>query len=193
MRKNEKTKKGKKMEQLKYKRRDELEAEIERLQKLVNEYRIDELTGLPMRKDFEKKFIELWDKADGFHLILADVNGLHQRNEEGGYEAGDALILSALNTLKECNPMGGLENIFRYGGDEFIILLKLNRGYRSEDLHCPSDEFSIATKFSGDFETKRDFFNAANCLLKKRKAEHYKKTGNTRRGQAFISTFEVEA
>jgi len=185
MRKNEKTKKGKKMPNITWEQREieRLTLELEEQKKLVKEYRLDELTGLPMRKDFEKKFTKLWDKEEEFHLILADVNGLHQRNEDGGYEAGDALILSALNTLKECNPMGELENIFRYGGDEFIILLELKRGYHSEDLHCPSDEFSIATKFSGDFETKRDFFNAANCLLKQRKAEYYRKTGNTRRGE----------
>ena len=156
--------------------------EIERLKAEIALYKLDKLTQLPMRRDFEEKYKKMFESGTPFYLILADVNGLHAKNEESGYLAGDDLILQAVNELIQCNPMGR-NNLYRFGGDEFIILFEFNRNYHSRDLHCPSEIFSIASKYSADFETKEDLFKATNNLLKERKAKHYKDSGKDRRCQ----------
>ena len=154
--------------------------EVDELKKELQLYKLDKLTQLPIRRDFEDTYEKMFESGKPFYLILADVNGLHVTNENGGYEAGDDLILKAVNELMKCNPMGA-KNIYRYGGDEFVILFEFSRNYHSKDLHCPSEIFSIASKYSTDFENKEDLFRATNMLLKTRKAEHYKKTGADRR------------
>lgn len=55
-------------------------------------------------------------------LIMADLNNLKQVNDTLGHPAGDRLISSLVRCLKE--SFGHLGEIYRYGGDEFIVLIK---------------------------------------------------------------------
>ncbi len=50
--------------------------------------------------------------------VFADVNGLHELNDRKGHEAGDRmLILVAEELIKHF----GLEQVYRIGGDEFVV------------------------------------------------------------------------
>lgn len=83
---------------------------------------IDILTGLYNRYSFEEKVKEL-NKEEYLPLgiIMGDVNGLKIVNDTFGHLEGDKLLLNTANVLKEiCNRN---KYIFRWGGDEFIILL----------------------------------------------------------------------
>ena len=151
------------------------------LQRQVALYKYDELTGLKMRHDFNREYEAMFKRGQPFYLILADVNKLKKANTEGGYEAGDRLILACVKQLIDCNPTGDREYIYRYSGDEFCILFPFNKGYHSVDLNCPSDICSLATKFSGDYETHESLFKATNKLLIERKAEFYRLHPNDRR------------
>ncbi|MBQ2957049.1 MAG: bifunctional diguanylate cyclase/phosphodiesterase [Clostridia bacterium] len=55
-------------------------------------------------------------------LIMADLNNLKQVNDTLGHMMGDKLICSLVNCLKQA--FGSLGKIYRYGGDEFIILIE---------------------------------------------------------------------
>ncbi len=166
--------------------KDELADMIEKnleLSKQVKQYRFDSLTGLKMRADFEEDSKTMFNRGEKFYLVIADVNGLKNANTLGGYEQGDNLIIKCVADLARCNPMG-IENIYRgsgSGGDEFFILVPFSRELHSEDFHCPSDEFTMATKFSSDFESFDSMFKSCNSLLLERKTEFYRNNPNDRR------------
>lgn len=84
---------------------------------------IDILTGLYNRYSFEEKIKELnYDKYLPLGLIMGDVNGLKLVNDTLGHFEGDKLLKSIAKILKDiCNSQNGY--VFRWGGDEFIILI----------------------------------------------------------------------
>ncbi len=54
-------------------------------------------------------------------LMFVDVNGLKQVNDTFGHKAGDALILTVVNTFKEILRKDDF--VIRLGGDEFLVVL----------------------------------------------------------------------
>ena len=63
-----------------------------------------------------------------YSVIFVDLNGLKQVNDEQGHAAGDELLKSAASILQEAF---GEHDIFRVGGDEFMIIAK---GLDKKDL-----------------------------------------------------------
>ena len=59
--------------------------------------------------------------SDSLGIIFADLNGLKIVNDEGGHNAGDALLKNAADVLCEVFDE---KYIFRAGGDEFAIIIK---------------------------------------------------------------------
>ncbi len=97
-----------------------------KLQKKLEEAaQIDGLTGVFNRYYLDKKFKEEISLSERFDqplsLILVDVNGLKEANDEIGHEAGDLLIKETATILK--NNVSHSDFVFRLGGDEFVILL----------------------------------------------------------------------
>ena len=157
----------------------DLSERIAALEAEVKFYKFDKLTGLKRRNDFEKDFNILFDAGQPFCLVLVDVNNLKEANNES-YEVGDNLIKKCVQQLAECSPLGS-RNMYRYGGDEFILLLTFTREFHTEDLNCPSDMYSIATKCSTYFKTASDLFHSVNELLLARKKVYYNSHTNNRR------------
>ena len=92
---------------------------------------VDALTNLYNRYSFEEKIKEL-NKEEYLPLgiIMGDVNGLKVINDTFGHLEGDKLIVNAADILKEiCG-----EYIFRWGGDEFIVLLPNFDDSKCEDI-----------------------------------------------------------
>lgn len=92
---------------------------------------IDTLTGLYNRTYFEEKLDELSkEKFLPLGIIMGDVNGLKLINDSLGHLAGDELLKSISRVLKKaCDDKG---YIFRWGGDEFMILMPNCNEYRCE-------------------------------------------------------------
>lgn len=83
---------------------------------------IDALTGLYNRYSFEEK-INLYTREEYLPLgmIMGDVNGLKLVNDTLGHLEGDELLKSIAEVLKKvCKAKG---HVFRWGGDEFFILI----------------------------------------------------------------------
>lgn len=94
---------------------------------------VDILTSLYNRYSFEEKVKEL-NKEEYFPLgiIMGDVNGLKIVNDTFGHLEGDKLLINTANILKEiCDPN---KYIFRWGGDEFMILLPNSDEEKCEDI-----------------------------------------------------------
>ncbi|MCA1055835.1 sensor domain-containing diguanylate cyclase [Rossellomorea aquimaris] len=89
---------------------------------LNKEIQIDGLTGIANRKTFDSIIKEWIDKNESFSLIMLDIDHFKQVNDTYGHLTGDEVLkfLSAiLNGYAGENHLG-----FRYGGEEFGLLLK---------------------------------------------------------------------
>ena len=54
-------------------------------------------------------------------LIFVDIDHFKQINDEHGHDCGDLALASAANWIKD--SVRGSDIVFRYGGEEFVILL----------------------------------------------------------------------
>ncbi|MGG5461369.1 sensor domain-containing diguanylate cyclase/phosphohydrolase [Clostridium sp. B9] len=83
---------------------------------------MDKLTELYNRAYFDEKIEEL-NKESFFPLsfIMGDVNGLKIINDTIGHLDGDKLLINIANVIK--NSCRKSDFMFRWGGDEFCILL----------------------------------------------------------------------
>lgn len=80
----------------------------------------DPLTGCGNRQRAERQLAEGLPGDGGFSLCFVDLNGLKTVNDSFGHEEGDNYLLAVAEALKGvCGPEDGL---FRYGGDEFLLL-----------------------------------------------------------------------
>jgi len=101
---------------------------------------IDFLTGLKNRRGFQEAVDNLNPDAE-VGVFFCDINGLKRTNDNYGHQDGDELIKRMANLLVESFPDG---DIFRISGDEFVVLLKLERGAdlegRAEAIRVVLDE-----------------------------------------------------
>jgi two-component system cell cycle response regulator len=86
----------------------------------------DSLTGLGNRRKLMvdlREHIQAADASPARILILFDLDGFKQYNDTFGHPAGDALLAGlGANLKKSVGPYGG---VYRMGGDEFCVLLKV--------------------------------------------------------------------
>ena len=145
---------------------------IHKLENELNIYKYDKLTGLLSRHDFENKLNKVLNKKN-YWIRLIDINGLHKRNNEFGYESGDELIITVVNYLKETTN----EIIYRTGGDEFCII------YNTEDY--PDDinnEYIVSSTLNlYNYTNIKSVIKDLSKDLKIKKTEWYKKRNLIRR------------
>ena len=80
----------------------------------------DRLTGLPNMRAFEEAVDRLFREQQPFGLLLGDMDGLREANEELGHGGGDVILVRLAETLGKL--LGPEERLARVGGDEFAIL-----------------------------------------------------------------------
>ncbi len=85
----------------------------------------DSLTGLHNRRHFESRLREEISRAERYghnlSLIMFDIDDFKQHNDILGHQAGDELLKKIGFITK--NNIRGTDIPFRYGGDEFAVLL----------------------------------------------------------------------
>lgn len=99
--------------------------EIKRMEnELTTHASIDALTGVLNRRigmDITKRKLErLQNENDEFAICFVDIDKLKMVNDNFGHNEGDYLIIEICKAIKE--EIQANDVIFRYGGDEFIIL-----------------------------------------------------------------------
>lgn len=87
---------------------------------------MDELTHVFNRRKFNEVFIELWEEAkkkqNNIALIIIDLDYFKELNDNDGHSVGDTMLKNVGEILeKQSSQYGGY--VFRYGGDEFVVLL----------------------------------------------------------------------
>ncbi len=87
--------------------------------------RIDELTGLFNRRSLDEMMVSEINRHSRyggvFSLIILDIDSLKAFNDNYGHLAGDNLLRQVSSAIK--NTIRSADQAFRYGGDEFAILL----------------------------------------------------------------------
>ncbi|MBR1209595.1 GGDEF domain-containing protein [Bradyrhizobium sp. JYMT SZCCT0180] len=86
----------------------------------------DPLTGLGNRRSATDLIDRLWrdptvPKAS-IAFIMADIDLFKHLNDTAGHAAGDACIRRVADTIEDSVRLG-LDAVFRYGGEEFLVVL----------------------------------------------------------------------
>lgn len=80
---------------------------------------IDAITGLKNRNCYEERLRQYIDgTSKDLHCIYMDANGLHELNNTLGHAAGDEMLRSIADAIKE---LFGKDSSYRVGGDEFVV------------------------------------------------------------------------
>jgi diguanylate cyclase (GGDEF)-like protein len=105
-------------------------------QQLINELRLEPLTRLYNRtalNDVAQHCIAQYCETDGLLMLaLIDLDNFKNVNDHYGHASGDAVLISFASLLVK--TFGGNRNVFRYGGDEFMLLFKDKTLKEVEDI-----------------------------------------------------------
>jgi diguanylate cyclase (GGDEF)-like protein len=86
---------------------------------------LDPLTGLLNRHALMPRFIEISHQARLAHqpvcMVLCDVDGFKEINDEYGHDRGDAVLRDVAYELRK--RLRSFELVYRLGGEEFLIVL----------------------------------------------------------------------
>jgi diguanylate cyclase (GGDEF)-like protein len=111
---------------------DKQNAELLKFNKLLKQMSIeDSLTGCFNRRQFYAYMREtvLPSQSDEVHtLVMIDFNHFKDVNDQFGHDAGDRLLVRFVQIARDILQSNG--EVFRLGGDEFILLT--NQSMRSE-------------------------------------------------------------
>ena len=93
----------------------------------------DQLTGLGNRDLYENDMHQLLGNSGIFKvgyaaLLFLDLDGFKQVNDTIGHDAGDALLIQAATRLRK--TLRESDGIYRFGGDEFVVLLSFIKDRR---------------------------------------------------------------
>jgi diguanylate cyclase (GGDEF)-like protein len=81
----------------------------------------DSLTGLKNQGTFQERLDAAVDRGSPFALLIVDLDGFKGFNDARGHEAGNELLRDIAGAfLSACRET---DEVFRYGGDEFAIIL----------------------------------------------------------------------
>ncbi len=144
---------------------------------------IDELTQVNNRNAMNDKIDRLdsgeMQKPETMGVVFVDLNGLKVVNDDQGHETGDMLLKRAAALLKIA--FSGYD-IYRAGGDEFVILCPYIDEEKMESLvsqlkglanNTPDVSFAVGTKFcSGEYDISKAI-QAADEVMYKDKKEFY--------------------
>ena len=125
-----------------------------RFQTMTQLSELDPLTQLLNRRGFDRRYAELWEKAQGERktvaLAFVDLDHFKNINDKYGHDAGDAALRTVARVLEqECDPRPTL--CARLGGDELVAVWS--------DIERPRAEM-LAARIPRAVE-KHQFHNAA--------------------------------
>ncbi|WP_299970543.1 EAL domain-containing protein [uncultured Roseobacter sp.] len=103
----------------------------------------DQLTGCYNRAYFTRALGERLHEAqkDRFALVFIDLDRFKLINDSFGHEVGDAVLHAATARLQGC--LGTDDLLARFGGDEFVALLRLAEGETSPEVRIEAIQTAI--------------------------------------------------
>ncbi|MCD6172601.1 MAG: GGDEF domain-containing protein, partial [Sulfurimonas sp.] len=107
----------------------QLSTQVETLERSSN---LDSLTNVFNRRALTNHLENICSKQNlkyELHLLVLDIDDFKKINDTYGHIAGDKILIFLTNILKKTLRDG--DKIFRYGGEEFILILN-----RIDFIHC---------------------------------------------------------
>ena len=90
----------------------------------------DALTGLLNRKALANRIDHMDQSGEQqFWLFIFDIDGMKECNDTFGHLMGDKVLIAFAKSLKAASKELN-KYIFRYGGDEFLIMIQQEEGFR---------------------------------------------------------------
>ena len=112
-----------------------LTGELRRLSRASNDAPVDELTGLPLRRELETELASALERAarEGLQVavIYVDVDGFKVVNDTLGHAAGDEVLRHTANAMR--TALRPEDVVARVGGDEFVAICE---GVAGRDAAC---------------------------------------------------------
>ncbi|SFC86284.1 sensor domain-containing diguanylate cyclase [Butyrivibrio sp. YAB3001] len=146
----------------------------------------DALCGVKNRSAMEMTAKRLKKRHYSVGVLYADANGLKQVNDTQGHEAGDELLKRICSVMKR---RFNRENIYRAGGDEFVIIVsKVAKDSFMELCESLKKDFEEAENISvaigwdwGAVSGNLDkIMKCADTLMYEDKANYYRKNNRRR-------------
>ena len=112
---------------------------------------MDVMTKLGNRSAYEmrlQKLQETMSLGQELSAVMADLNGLKKVNDTLGHKAGDEMIKGCAKCLQEA--FCGFGEIYRIGGDEFLILLRHLQSIRTWEENLKEAQ----EKYNSEHEVK---------------------------------------
>lgn len=150
----------------------------------------DMLTGVMNRNEMNNYVDALAKRPsnESVGVVFADLNGLKAVNDGEGHVAGDTLLKNAANAMRE---VFAVHEIFRAGGDEFVVILtnvtgeELNE--KAEKLRKVTEKydnlvFAIGTAYENDVKNMRLALHNADERMYADKKHYYELHPEKKRG-----------
>lgn len=98
-------------------------AGIRKIHLLVSLSHKDHLTGAYNRRRFDRLYHHLMKKSkNNYSIVMLDIDNFKQLNDTYGHELGDLVLIKLCQTVK--GNLGPKDYLFRYGGEEFAIIMQ---------------------------------------------------------------------
>lgn len=136
---------------------------------LENRISVDELTGINNRKEMSVYVDRLINRYKPVSIcaLMIDVNGFKQINDTLGHNVGDEALQAVASALKNvCDRFSEHMFLCRYGGDEFVIIVKDIDAERVAELknNLKSEVKAVAGAYNRPYELSISVgYNAAVC------------------------------
>lgn len=140
----------------------------------------DALTGVGNRNALQAASARLRNADVSLGFVAVDLNGLKNVNDREGHAAGDRVIVETAHALEDAFPRCG---VYRYGGDELVVLAEgVDRAGFEQLVARFYEEWGAGTEArasvgwswsasSGDFDA---LARSADAAMYERKRAYYK-------------------
>jgi diguanylate cyclase (GGDEF)-like protein len=120
----------------------------EQQQKLAEQARHDPLTGVYNRRALDEMLTQLMEARTPFVLVFVDIDDFFEVNDRFGHLVGDRVIQELAQFLREI--IRKTDSLFRYGGDEFIILMPQTTPAQAEQVLARLQHELQNARWAGD-------------------------------------------
>lgn len=146
----------------------------------------DMLTGCNNRQLLDKRLAEYATYGGSITLSFIDLNGLKIVNDQYGHLEGDKYLIAVANILMDVFD-GYNTDLFRYGGDEFVLMSNTLNEEETKQLLIKANQFiqqheSVYMKsvsygvVQGNSSIYQELLRAADDRMYQHKMKHYKST-----------------
>jgi len=117
---------------------DEIQENLKKIEFLASH---DPLTGLYNRRKLSEVLVNELDSSGKGAIILLDLDDFKNVNDALGHTYGDKLLRDIAALIKDLSPKNAVP--FRYGGDEFLILIREKESLEIEEhVQCIREGFN---------------------------------------------------